>query len=111
MLLKVKIFLLFSVSFGAEAQLLIFNPFDRIFKALIPETLSSRNIIQNNQNNQIVYPQVSQSQACQGIYFLQQDYSGYFGLITIANPDLARNVLKVELSLAAALPNVRTERA
>jgi hypothetical protein len=63
---------------------------------------------QNNQNfqNQNVYPQNRQSQACQGIYSLQQDYSGYYGLITIANPDYSTNILRAELSLAARITNV-----
>jgi hypothetical protein len=68
---------------------------------------------QNNQNyqkNQNVYPQVSQALACQGIYSLKQDYSGYFGLITITNPDYSRNLLRVEMSLAARITNVSVKQ-
>lgn len=49
-----------------------------------------------------------QPQACQGIFSLQQDRNGYFGLVTIANPDYYRNILNVELSVAARITNVST---
>jgi hypothetical protein len=97
-MLKVQIFLILSVTFGSEAQTLIPNSVGRIIKD-VGSSINPFNLNQHKQTN--VY-----AQACQGIYLLQQDYFGYFGVITIANPDYSRNVLKMDMSLAARLSNV-----
>ena len=79
-----------------------FNEFGNIF-----------NPNQQLQGSQEYYPTQSQNrfylsqQNCEGIFSYQQDQNEVFGLIRISNPDRIRNFLKVELSLAAQLSNVR----
>jgi hypothetical protein len=124
-MLKAQIFLILSVAFSSEAQ--ISSP-TGILGYLRSGVKEIENIFQVNGNGVSTEPQAQifvpinrpsvlnpvqrvparsgPSQACQGIYSLQQDYHGYYGLITIANPDYSRNVLNVELSLAARLSNV-----
>jgi hypothetical protein len=129
-MLKITFYFLLALLTQSQAQVVVYNPFNSIVKGVQNgvnrfvgsqqtnfEEYSISNLLglrststaqpyENYQNNQNTYPQVSQSQACQEIYSLKQDYSGYYGLITIANPDYSRNILRVELSLAARLTNV-----
>lgn len=50
----------------------------------------------------------SSSRHCDKVFELRRDQSGViFGLVTIRMPDNVKNILKVELSLAAKLPSVR----
>jgi hypothetical protein len=124
-MLKLQIFLVLSVAFSSEAQTSSPNGILGYLRSGVKEI---ENLFQFNGNGVSTEPQPEifvpfnrpnilapvqrvpvqsgQSQACQGIYSLQQDYSGYYGLIIIANPDYSRNVLNVELSLAARLSNV-----
>ena len=92
-----------------EAQL--FLNFNRVFDTFNQFTGNEFN--EQPQANQQYYPTqlqnnlYSSSQNCEGIFSYEQDQNGVFGLITISNPDPFRNILKVELSLAAQLSNVR----
>lgn len=50
----------------------------------------------------------STSTHCDGVFELRRDQSGViFGLVTIRKPNNVKNILRVELSLAAKLPNVK----
>lgn len=46
------------------------------------------------------------SGSCQSFWSYQNDYENW-GLLTIPNPDYRKNILKINLSLAAQLPSVR----
>jgi hypothetical protein len=46
------------------------------------------------------------AQTCDGIYSMRQDRYGYFGVVTIANPDYYRNFVIVDLTLAKSLSSV-----
>lgn len=110
-MLKLEILFLLTVSSLGQAQ--IFPNFNRVVDTFNQYTGNILNPNEQSQGSQLSYPTqlqsnfYSSSQNCEEIFSYQQDKNGVFGLIKISNPDRIRNILKVELSLAAQLSNVR----
>lgn len=57
------------------------------------------------QNQEIAHQNASDN--CNEFFSYHSDDEGFFGLVTIAKPDLQRSVVRAFLSVAALLPSVR----